>query len=125
LAGGVPRPGVLVEGVNGAKYAPMPPRMYKNDEKTGNFTHFLAYKLPKTLFFAQKYLTSYTPEMFLEEYINCKFFSYLRHCGIIHVQSFRSYLGPQLPRLGLIFKHFNSSKKVTISSSKSVNISQI
>jgi hypothetical protein len=53
--GGVPGQGVVVEGVKGVKYAPMSPRMDKNGEKTGGFTHFLAYKSLKTPFFAQKY----------------------------------------------------------------------
>jgi hypothetical protein len=44
---------VVVEGVKGVKYAPMPAEIYKNGEKTGSFPQFLAYKLPKTPFFAQ------------------------------------------------------------------------
>ncbi len=52
----------------------MPPRMYENSEKTDGFLHFLAYKLPKTLFFAQKYLARYTPETNFEEYINFTFY---------------------------------------------------
>jgi hypothetical protein len=36
------------------------------------FAHVLAYKSPKTPFFAQKYFTRYTHEMFFEEYINFK-----------------------------------------------------
>ncbi len=67
LAWGVPRQGLVVEGVKGVKYATMPPGMYENGKKTGGFTHFLAYKLPKMLLFAQKFLTWYTPEMFFEE----------------------------------------------------------
>jgi hypothetical protein len=65
LAGEVPRQGVVVEGVKRVKYAPMPPEIYKNGEKRGGFPHFLAYKLPKMLFFTQKYLTRYTPTTFL------------------------------------------------------------
>ncbi len=53
----------------------MPPEIYKNSKKTGSFPHFLAYKLPKTPFFAQKYFKRYTPEMFFEEYINFNFFN--------------------------------------------------
>jgi hypothetical protein len=41
---------MVVEGVNGVKYAPMPPKMYENSKKTNGFLHFLAYKSPKTLF---------------------------------------------------------------------------
>jgi hypothetical protein len=44
--------------------------MYENGEKTGGFEQILANNLPKTLFFAQKYLTRYTHETFLEEYMN-------------------------------------------------------
>jgi hypothetical protein len=58
---------VVVEGVKGIKYAPMLLGMYENGEKMGGFAHGLAFKLPKTLFFAQKYLTRYTPETFFEE----------------------------------------------------------
>jgi hypothetical protein len=47
--GGVPGQGVVVEGVKGVKYTPMPPRMYENSIKMGGFAHFMAYKLPKTL----------------------------------------------------------------------------
>jgi hypothetical protein len=78
LAGGVPWQGVVVEGVKGVKYASMSPGMYENSEKAGGFAHFLAYKLPKTPFFAQKYLTRYTPETFIKEYINFKIFRVLK-----------------------------------------------
>jgi hypothetical protein len=70
IGGGVPGQGMVVEGVKGVKYATMPPGMYENGKKTGGFAHFLSYKSPKILFFAQKYLTRYTPETLLEEYIN-------------------------------------------------------
>jgi hypothetical protein len=70
-------------------------------QKMGSFLHFLAYKSPKTLFFAQKYLTRYTPETFFEEYINSKIFSYFRHCRVIPVQRFGSHIRPRLPGLGL------------------------
>ncbi len=56
MAGGVPGPGVVVEGVIEVKYPSMPPKIYENSKKTSGFTHILAYKLPKTPFFAQKYL---------------------------------------------------------------------
>jgi hypothetical protein len=45
-------------------------RNMQKRQKTGGFVHFLANKLPKTSFFAQKYLTRYNPETFFEEYIN-------------------------------------------------------
>jgi hypothetical protein len=38
------------------------------------FLHFLAYKSPKTPFFAQKYFVRNTAKMFFEEYISFKFF---------------------------------------------------
>jgi hypothetical protein len=43
------------------------PEIYENgnNNKMDGFTHVLAYKLPKTLFFAQKYLTRYTQRRFL------------------------------------------------------------
>jgi hypothetical protein len=67
----------------------------------GGFSLFLAYKSLKTPFFAQKYLTRYTPEMFFEEYISFKIFCYLRHCRVIPVQNFGSHIRPQPPGLGL------------------------
>jgi hypothetical protein len=48
-------------------------------KKTGGFGHFLAYKLPKTPVFAQKYLTRYTNETFFEEYTNFEAHN-LSHC---------------------------------------------
>jgi hypothetical protein len=65
LAGGVPGQGVVVVAVKGVEYAPIPPGMYENSKKTA-FPTLFGY----TLFFAQKYLTRYTPETFFEEYIN-------------------------------------------------------
>ncbi len=50
-----------------------PPKIYKNGNKTGGFTDFLAHKSPKTPFFAEKYLTKYNHETFFEEYMNFKF----------------------------------------------------
>jgi hypothetical protein len=61
-----------------------PPEIDKNVEKTGGFVHVLAYKLPKTTFFAQKYLR-YTHKMFFEEYINFKIVRYLSHYEVIPV----------------------------------------
>jgi hypothetical protein len=75
----------------------MPPEIYENGKKTGGFAHFLANKSSKTPFFTQKYLTRYTPEIFLGEYINLKKFSYLRHCGVTPVQSFGSHIRPRRP----------------------------
>jgi hypothetical protein len=56
--------------------------MYKNGEKTGGFAHVLAYKSPKTPFFAQKYLTRYTHEAFFEEHKNFET-HYLSHYRVI------------------------------------------
>jgi hypothetical protein len=64
---------VVVEGVKGVKYTPMPPEMYKNSKKTGGFPHFSVHKSPKMLFFAQKYFTRYTPKTFFDAKINLKF----------------------------------------------------
>jgi hypothetical protein len=68
--------------------------------KTGGFAHVLAYKSPKTPFFALKYLTRYTHEMFFKEYINIKIFRHLSHCEVIPVRSFRSHIRPQPHGLG-------------------------
>jgi hypothetical protein len=38
-------------------------------QKIGGFSHFLAYKSPKMLFFTKKYLTRHTLKTFFEEYI--------------------------------------------------------
>jgi hypothetical protein len=58
----MPGQGMVVEGVKGVKYVPMPPGLYKN-AKMGGFAHFLACKSPKMPFFTQKYIT-YTSETF-------------------------------------------------------------
>ena len=73
--------------------------MYENSKKTGSFAHVLAYKSPKTLFFAQKYLTSYTHETFFEEYMNFET-HYLSHYRVIPLQSFGSHIRPQPHGLG-------------------------
>jgi hypothetical protein len=77
-----------------------PYEIAKNGEKTGGFAHVLAYKSPKTLFFAKKYLTRYTHETFFEEYTNFRA-HYLSHCRDIHLQSFGSHIRPQPHGLGL------------------------
>jgi hypothetical protein len=75
--------------------------MYKNSEKTGGFTHFLAYKFAKNAVFHSNVLNKICSPDFFEEYINFLAFHYLRHCGVIPVQSFGSHISPQLPGLGL------------------------
>ncbi len=98
IGGGVPGPGVVVE----RSYMPSQPyEIAKNGKKTGGFTHVLACNLPKTLFFALKYLTKYTHETFFEEYLNFKIFRNLSHCGVIPVRSFGSHIRPQPHGLGL------------------------
>jgi hypothetical protein len=72
----------------------------ENGEKTDGFTHVLAYKSPKTPFFAQKFLTRYTHEAFFEEYTNFQA-HYLNHCWLIPLQSFGSHIRPQPHGLGL------------------------
>ncbi len=85
LAGEAPGPGVVVGGGSWKPNNPLkPPEINKNGEKTGGFTHALAYKSLKTPFFAQKYSTRYTHEMFFEEYVNFQN-HYLSHCGVIPV----------------------------------------
>jgi hypothetical protein len=74
--------------------------MYENGEKTDSFAHVLAYKSPKTPFFAQKYLTRYIHETFFEEYMNFEN-HYLSHYRVIPLQSFGSHIRPQPHGLGL------------------------
>jgi hypothetical protein len=85
LKGGVPGPGVVVKGSQIS--LPSCPKYTKTAKKMGGFAHVLAYKSPKTLFFAQKYFTRYTHETFFEKYVNFQN-HYLSHCGVIPVQSF-------------------------------------
>ncbi len=66
----------------------------KTMPKTAGFPQFMALKLPKTPFFAQKYLIRYTPKMYFEKYINFKIFHYLMRCGVIPIQSFGSHIRP-------------------------------
>ncbi len=77
-----------------------PPKIHENGQKTGGFVHVLAYKSPKTPFFAQKNLTRYTHETFFEKYVNFPN-HYLSHCGVMPVQSFGSHIRPQPHGLGL------------------------
>jgi hypothetical protein len=86
LAGGAPGPGVVVEGCHRSQIRLLSFQKYATTAKeTGGFVHFLAKKSPKTPFFAQKYLTRYTHEMFFEEYINFIIVQYLSYCGVIPV----------------------------------------
>jgi hypothetical protein len=69
-------------GHRSKKSLPSHPKYTKTAKR---FEHVLAYKSPKTPFFAQKYLTRYTHKMFFEEYINFKIVCYLSHYGVIPV----------------------------------------
>ncbi len=71
IDGGVPGQGLVVEGVKGVKYTPLPPGMYYN----GRITALLAYKSHKMPFFSQKYLTRCTLDMFFEEYLILNLFA--------------------------------------------------
>jgi hypothetical protein len=51
---------------------PNRPKYMKTAKKRAVLHTFWLINLPKTAFFAQKYLTRYTNEMFFEEYINFK-----------------------------------------------------
>jgi hypothetical protein len=93
----------------------MPAQPYeiaKNGEKTGGFAYVLAYKSPKTPFFALKYLTRYTHEMFFEEYTNFEG-HYLSRCRDIPLQRFGSHIRPQPHGLGLIrFSSFRALSSI-------------
>jgi hypothetical protein len=69
-------------------------------EKTGGFAHVLAYKSPKTPFFAPKYLTTFIHKTFFEEYTNFEAHFFSRF-GVISVRSFGSHIRPQPHGLGL------------------------
>jgi hypothetical protein len=98
--GGVPGPGVVVE----RSYIPSQPyEIAKNGKNTDGFAHVLAYKSPKTPFFALKYLRRYTHETFFKEYTNFEG-HYLSRCRDIPLQSFGSQIRPQPHGLGLSLK---------------------
>ncbi len=107
LAGGVPGPGVVVESFLEVIYTCTAVRNSQKRQKMSGFAHVLAYKSPKTPFFALKYLTRYTHETFFEEYSNIKIFRNLSHCGVIPVRSFRNHIRPQPHGLGLICSHLH------------------
>jgi hypothetical protein len=69
-------------------------------QKTGGFAHVLAYKSPKTPFFALKYLPRYTHKTFFEEYTNFEA-QYLSCVRDIPLQSFGSHIRPKPHGLGL------------------------
>ncbi len=107
LAGGLPSPGVVVE----RSYIPSQPyEIAKNGEKTGGFVHVLAYKSPKTPFFALKYLARYTHETFFEVYMKFQG-HYSSRCRDIPLQSFGSHIRPQPHGLGLKTTPENRKKR--------------
>ncbi len=97
--------------------------------KMGGCEHILAYKSPKTPFFALKYLTRYTHETFFEEYINIKNFRNLSHCGVIPVWSFVSHIRPQPHGLGLTLNRwyliFNNFKGNLLFKSQKTSFSSL
>ncbi len=96
-------------------YIPSQPyEIAKNGEKKDGFAHILAYKSPKTKFFALKYLTGYTHETFFEEYTNFEA-HYLSRCRDIPLQSFGSHIRPQPYRLGLIESLYYLDKEIHFS----------
>jgi hypothetical protein len=68
----------------------------------GGFTYLLAYKSPKTPFFAQKYLTIYNPKTFFEEYMNFNIFIYLAIVKLYLFKDSEVIYAPQPP--GLVLK---------------------
>ncbi len=98
----MPGPGVVVE-IFIEVVASQPYEIAENGEKTGGFAHVLAYKSPKTPFFAPKYLTTYIHETFFEEYTNFEA-RYFSRFGVISVRSFGSHIRPQPHGLGLMDK---------------------
>jgi hypothetical protein len=66
---------------------------------TGCFPHYFAYRLPKALFFAQKYLTRYTLETFFVEYINLKKISLIKPLWSYTCSKFRKSYTPPAARI--------------------------
>jgi hypothetical protein len=78
IGGGSARSGIGGGGGHRSQISlPSRPKYTKTTKKKGGFGNVLAYKSPKTQFFAQKYLTRYTHKMFFEDYINFKIVHYL------------------------------------------------
>jgi hypothetical protein len=72
IGGGSARPGGGCGGGHKSQISLPSHLKYTKTAKNGRFRHILAYKLPNTPIFAQKYLTRYTQKTFFEEYINFK-----------------------------------------------------
>ncbi len=65
MAGGVHQQGVVVEGVNGGKEAPMLPEIYKNSTKNGRFLVLINVKITNNAVFYSKVLhTTYFQDVF-------------------------------------------------------------
>jgi hypothetical protein len=60
IGGGSARAGGGDGGSQRSQICPPATQNIQKQQKMGIFQHFLAYKSPKTPFFAQKYLTRYT-----------------------------------------------------------------
>jgi hypothetical protein len=65
LGGGETGPGMVVEGGHRSQKRLLSHPKYTKMAKTGGFAHVSAEKSAKMPFFAQKFLTRYTHEMFL------------------------------------------------------------
>ncbi len=74
LAGGVPRQGVVVEGVKGVKYAPMPPKIYKNRKKQAVSCTFWLINCQKCRFSLKITQQDILPRCFLRNTSILKFF---------------------------------------------------
>ncbi len=73
--------------------------------QNSKFPTLIDLKIAENAIFYLKDVTKYTPETFLRNKLILKFCSYLRHCGVIPVQSFRSHICPQPHGLGLKLQH--------------------
>jgi hypothetical protein len=96
----VPGPGGGGRGGLRSQISRQAARNTRKRRKTGGFTHVLAYKSPKTPFFAPMYLTRYTHKTFFDKYVNFQN-HYLSRFVVIPVQSFGSHIRPQPHGLGL------------------------
>jgi hypothetical protein len=75
----------------------MPDEIHKNGEKNGQFLAHIDLKIAESAIFHSKVLHKIYSKDVFEEYINFKIFRFLRHCGVIPVQSSGAYLPPSHP----------------------------
>jgi hypothetical protein len=122
VAGGSAPSGGGGEGSLRRHLSPQPAEIYKIGAEKGQFPALFGLKIMKTPFFAQKYLIRYTPKMFFEEYINFTNFSYLRHCGVVPVQSLGSHIRLQPSELGLTWMLYNIAYQIPLKFSKHIFI---